>query len=85
MLKETIRQEGTNPLVMKESVYESDKIKDKSAKRKEAICSLITEGSQLTLLATIIEQMGDKIGLDTPEFKDQFKPTLDKIRSILNG
>lgn len=66
-------------------VYVPDVIVNASAIKKEAIVNgVLTEGSQLTLLGTLVEQIGAKIGLDTPEFtyaKAEFK----KIKDILNG
>lgn len=62
--------------------YSEDEIKWKSAAKKQDIVDIITEGSQLTLLATIVEQIADKIELDTPEYI-QAKEVFAWIRSIL--
>jgi hypothetical protein len=83
MLVTKITQEGSSPFVHKEIEYNPNKVLNKKAKQKDAICNMISEGSQLTLLATIIEQIGEKVGLDTPEYNEEFKPILEDIRLIL--
>jgi hypothetical protein len=83
MLETKIVQEGSNPLLNRAVEYKPNKVLGKKAKQKDEICNMISEGSQLTLLATIIEQIGEKVGLDTPEYTDEFKPKLERIKEIL--
>ena len=64
--------------------YVADPILDISAEKKQAILDVISEGQQLTLLGLLVEQIGDEIGLMTPEFI-QAKGIYSQIRAILNG
>jgi len=80
MVKTTKQTQGM--LVKKHHLYEQDRIEDISAVKKDEIVRLISEGSQLTLLGILIQQIGDKIELDTPEFT-QAKEIFAKIQGIL--
>ena len=66
MLVETREERGM--VVSKKFRYEPDPIVDKTAIKKENIIKLASLGTQLTLLGTLVEQIGVKIGLNTPEF-----------------
>ena len=64
--------------------YVPDDIVGKSAIKKDTIVNgILSEGNQLTLLGTLVEQIGDKIGLDTPEFA-YAKAEFAKIKAVLN-
>ena len=77
------KEENRRGVFNRKVKYVPDAIVEKSAIKKEAIVTMITEGSQLTLLGTLVEQIGDKVGLDTPEFT-QAKAIFNGIRNELN-
>ena len=63
--------------------YEPDAIVGTSAiKKNNIVTEILSEGKQLTLLGTLVEQIGDKLGLDTPEFI-YAKQEFNKIREEL--
>ena len=64
--------------------YVPDVITGNSALKKEAIVQTIDEGNQLTLLATILMQVAEKVGLDTPEYTEA-KQKFGSILNILNN
>jgi len=57
-----------NNRVQKQTTYIKEKLTQKTAEKKQAILDIISEGTQLSLLGKIVEQLGDKAELDTPEF-----------------
>jgi len=64
-------------------IYSPDIVQDASAVKKETIVTeILDEADQLNLLAVLVEQIGDSIGLATPEFI-QAKVEFDKIRKVL--
>ncbi len=77
------KQSGVK-LIMKDKTYVADDIKNSSATKKDRIVQLIDEGNQLTLLATLIEQIAEKIDLDTPEYTEA-KVLFGGIKNILGG
>lgn len=81
MLEAKPYQDGLR--IRKEVKYVPDEIKDKTAKKKQEVLDLISTGSQLNMLALLIEQIGDAINLDTPEFQEA-KATFAEIKRILS-
>ncbi len=81
--KVQVPQKSGATLTMKKKEYIQDTIKNKSAQKKDKIVQIIDEGDQLTLLAILIEQIGEKVGLDTPEFT-QAKQVFSQIKGILS-
>jgi len=80
-IKEIIEVNGA--LRTKRKIFEHAEIKDVSAERKEEIVStVLKEEDQINLLAVIVEQIGDSIGLDTPEY-NYAKVEFAKIKTIL--
>ncbi|NOQ31521.1 MAG: hypothetical protein GQ570_10390 [Helicobacteraceae bacterium] len=82
--RKAVGNEPHNRMVMQEH-YElvlNTKLTGLTAKKKMAILSLISDGSQMTLFATLLEQIGEKIGLDTPEFLEG-KAKFAQVREIL--
>lgn len=51
-------------------VYIENELKYGNAIKKENITSIKGVGSQLTLLAKVVEQIGNQVGLDSPEFTE---------------
>jgi len=77
------KMQGKGPLKRTEvPYYIKDETSGTSAKKKQEIVDLISEGNQITMLAIIVEQIGDKIELDTPEFI-QMKELFAGIKDIL--
>jgi mevalonate kinase len=62
--------------------YFTDPIYDDSSKKKENIVKILDEGNQLTLLGTVVEQIGDSLGINTPEFI-KLKSIYSSIRNEL--
>ncbi len=62
--------------------YLPDPIYDDSSNKKEKIVKILDEGNQLTLLGTVLEQVGDSLGIDTPEFIE-LKSIYSSIRTEL--
>lgn len=62
--------------------YTDDGATYSRAIKKENITKFKGIGSQLTLVATVIEQIGEQIGLDTSEFVE-LKEMLAKIKAEL--
>lgn len=79
----TEKRDKGKGLFGKTKVYTPDRIQNISAEKKQKILNIISEGSQLTLLGLLIEQLGDGLGLDTPEFL-QAKEVFASIRGILD-
>jgi len=75
---------GKDPrLTTRKSEYIPTPIVDKEAEKKNNIVdSIISEGAQLSLLGLLVWQIGEKIGLDTPEFT-YAKEVYTKIREEL--
>lgn len=69
-------------LFSNKKIYVPDAVVDTKAVKKNTICTMIDEGSQLTMLAVLVEQLGDMVGLDTPEFT-QAKQVFAGIKSVL--
>ena len=64
--------------------YEPDAIVGNSAIKKDTIVNgILSEGAQLTLLGILVQQLGEKVGLDTPEFT-YAKQEFAKIQAVLN-
>jgi hypothetical protein len=77
------KMQGKGPLKRTEvPYYVKDEVKGKSAQKKQEIIDMISEGNQLTMLAVILEQIGDKVELDTPEFT-QMKELFANIKTVL--
>ncbi len=69
MLVVKVKDTNYGVLIKKFKEYNPDPIVGSSAEKKETIVTqIMDEGDQLTLLATIVKQIGEKVGLDTPEF-----------------
>ena len=79
-LKQRIEKRGA--LYSKKTVYAEDEILNTSAQKKQAIVDMMDEGSQLTMLAIVVEQIGDAIALNTPEFTAA-KAQLAEIKNVL--
>jgi hypothetical protein len=57
----------------------------KSIEKKAKIFDeIVGQGTQLSILATVVEQLADKAGLDTPEYF-QAKSIWAKIKAELEG
>ena len=83
MIEETITVGNDPRLATKSRKYIPNTITDQSALRKDKIVgSIISEGAQLSLLGTLVEQIGDKVGLDTPEFT-YAKDIFEQIKAAL--
>lgn len=80
MIKETKITNGMR--VQKKKTFIKDEVTNKTAVKKQEILDILSEGSQLTLLGTLVEQIGDSINLDTPEFTEA-KALFAKIREVL--
>lgn len=77
--KETIT---SGKLIKNKFKYTKDVLTADTAKKKQKIIDVLSEGSQLTLLATIIDQLAQQAGLDTPELalaREKFQ----EIKNIL--
>ncbi len=71
-------------LVKKQHTYvEEPTTGVRAIKKHRIVDELIGTGAQLTLMATVLEQLAEKAELDTPEY-DQAKVVFAKIRGILN-
>lgn len=62
--------------------YIADELQYSAATKKDNITKLKGIGSQLTLLATVVDQIGEQIGLDSAEFTE-LQDLLAKIKSEL--
>lgn len=74
---------ANGPLIKKVPYYKDNEVTYSRAIKKESITQLKGVGSQLTLLSKVVEQIGDQIGLDTPEFAE-LKSLLESINTILS-
>ena len=81
MLKEDTTIKGM--VHTKEYNYTPDIVKGIPAEKKQQIVDIMTEGTQLTLMATILDQLIDLTGLDTPEAAAG-KETFAAIKTILD-
>jgi len=73
-----------NGIVKKEVKFIKEDLTQETAIKKQKILDIISEGSQLTLLGLLIEQIGEKIELDTPEYT-YAKEVFVKIQEVLNS
>jgi len=71
-------------VVEEKTKFVDNELTDKTAVKKQYILNIISLGSQLTLLATIVEQLGTKAGLKTPEFTIA-KQKFAEIKTVLNS
>jgi len=66
MLKEETVTRGM--VVEKKTTYVPEEIVGMTAIKKEKVLSIASLGTQLNLLGTVVEQIGNSIGLNTSEF-----------------
>lgn len=79
------RTEVSNNGVLRKTrdIFVAPEHKDTSALRKEEIITnILSESDQLNLLAIIVEQIGDRIALSTPEYTYS-KQEFAKIKQVL--
>jgi len=63
------KKEVRGMVISSKKTYIPEPIVGKSAlKKNEIVTGILSEGSQLSLLATLVEQLGIQVGLSTPEF-----------------
>lgn len=79
LVKETVVK---GMVIEEKTKYIDGEITDKTAHKKQQIIDVISLGSQLTLLGVLIQQLGDKVGLNTPEFT-LAKQKFSEIQAIL--
>ena len=78
-----IKQKHKGMIISNFVEFVGNSIVGKSAEKKDEIVSnILSEGAQLTLLAILVEQIGDSVGLDTPEFAYAKQEWL-KIKNVL--
>ena len=82
--KHKVIQNNGMSLHSKETVYVPKTYKDTEALKKDTIVTILSESDQMNLLALVVEQIGDAIGLDTPEFT-YAKQEFAKIKAVLNN
>lgn len=82
--EKVVRQSNGLSIHTNKTVYVPRVYTDVAANKKEAIINILSESDQLNMLATVLEQIGDAIGLDTPEFTAA-KSYYASIKDVLNG
>lgn len=69
ILKDENGREYLSPLRTKRTRFKGKEILDASAVTKATIvATILSESDQLNILATLVEQLGEMVGLDTVEF-----------------
>ena len=81
--RELTSNNGMN-LLSKKVTYIPKTYVDTEAVKKDTIVSNLSESDQMNLMATLVEQIGDLVMLDTPEFA-YAKTKFAEIKTVLNN
>ena len=79
--------DGSTGMYVEKQMYQKQPdVKKESSKTKEVTIetTVLDRDGQLNLLATLVEQIGDSISLNTPEFA-YAKTKFFQIKTILDG